>query len=272
MAIAGTEILVGAPLAISSLGVATGAAYSYSRIFNDSSVVWKEMAKFLDDANATGQCFGSSVAGSDEGLLLFGAAPVQVMELTSGASIAQDLETSAAQVFTFVPSSLVTKTSKGSSSSRPFLMPLVITMGVVLVSIPIVFLAFVAYRNSRESAPISLSEQDEGRGHPELQMSPLQDPAMAGDVERGHYGDSPAGTPQGMGTRQKSRRDGTYKEIGVSEYNGSSIWSSLKRAFVPPTSGESSYDTPQASPAPQSVSNPRFDKKNPMTVPPVATV
>lgn len=274
VAIAGTEIVVGAPLALSTLGVTTGAAYSYSRLMNDSSIVWMEMAKFFDDANATGQCFGSSVASTDEGLLLFGAAPMEVMERTDGMFVVNDIELTIAQVFTFIPSSIGHKSSKSdSSSTKVFLVPLVVTMGIVLVSVPIAFLALMVYRKSRDSASVPLKDQEEGGGAPVLRMAPLQDPSMTGeeDVERGHGGESPAGTPQGMGARQKNRRDGMYKELGNSDSsNGSGIWTSLRRVFGPAAVEESR--TPQESPVQQPASSSRFDKKNPMKVPPVATV
>jgi hypothetical protein len=290
VSISGAVILVGAPRALSSIGAVTGAAYTFEQSINASTgaASWEETAKFLDDVNASGQCFGSSVQSTGEGLLMFAAVPAQVL-LEVGSSDDQD-DTApddqlSAQVFTFVPASLKKaesgKQQKSSSSpAQQFLFPLIVTIACVLTVIPLTMLAVHLYRARVLAAggpaqPLDEQREEADRGAPVLRVSPLQATGVGAkpaisiiDVEtggvQGHSssdGESPAGTPQAAGSRRKETRSGVYTEIGVSEYNGSSIWSSVKSVFVtasPP--GSDSSAAAMGSPLQQEP----HAKKNPM--------
>lgn len=285
-------ILVGSPRALSSTDIATGAAYLFEQITNISTgeVRWAEMAKFMDGVNVSGKCFGSSVQSTSEGLLMFAAVPAKVkQEIGSSNDDYFSNESYGAQLFTFVPASLhksdtSDKPSGSSSSSTPqsFLFPLIVTMAAVLALIPVVMLGVHLYRVYAPRRGEAVEDgPTEPNGAPILRVSPLQltttgvpsrDKMSNIDVESGGRahsnceGESPAGTPQIVGNRRKGTRSGVYTEIGVSEHNGSSIWSSLKSVFVSPPLApvQASVNSPlqQLSPSQEHLNA----KKNPMMV------
>lgn len=267
-------ILVGAPLSVSSEEFTCGAAYHFVRYINESTLesTWNEESKFFDDVNATDECFGSSVFLSEDGLMMFGAVPYQVEKQLAGSDRVNS-SGSIGRVFSFIPDELRNSNSKNkkSSSSSPdmkFLKPLLITMGVMLAILPIAVLVAFVYRKHQEASSRGepLDEQDDSasRGAPVLRISPLQSSSSSGgasdDIEAPRNsgdGESPAGTPQGLGQRQKNGHKAFYTELGVTEENGT-IWSSIRNVFVPPPSQASAVSTPQSSERP---------KRNPMTIP-----